>query len=29
MIGAYQAEVTIRQNEHDCMDKLRKGGVIQ
>lgn len=29
MIGLYQAEVTIRIDEHACMDKLRKGGVIQ
>lgn len=29
MIGIYQAEVTIRGDEHACMDRLRKGGVIQ
>jgi hypothetical protein len=29
MIGLYQAEVTIRLDEHACWDKLRKGGVIR
>jgi len=29
MIGLYQAEVTIRREEHVCMDTLRGKGVIQ
>jgi hypothetical protein len=29
MIGLYQAEVTIRREEHICMDMLREKGVLQ
>jgi hypothetical protein len=29
MIGLYQVEVTIRRDEHVCMDTLRAKGVIQ